>query len=153
MKADNYKKKRLGLRHDRHTVSLQTDHMVFCTKYRRPVLFGDIAKRCEQIIRSVAKDMDIRIIRMAVNPEHVHIFYKFPPKHSTSYVALKFKGVSSRILRKEFPELKDFSKKYLWAPSCYHGSVGQGFNVVEKYIEAQKDHHDLSKYDKKKKDD
>ena len=64
---------------------------------------------------------------------------------------LKFKGVSSRVLRKEFPELKELSKKFLWAPSCYHGSVGQGFNVVEKYIEAQKDHHDLSKYDKNKK--
>ncbi len=57
---------------------------------------------------------------------------------------LKFKGISSRVIRKEFPELKEFSKKYLWAPSCYPVSVGQGFNVVEKDIEAQKDHHDYS---------
>ena len=63
----NQKKLRLGLRHDRHTVSLQTDHMVFCSKYRRPVLIGDIAKRCEEVIRSVAKDMDIKIIRKIAN--------------------------------------------------------------------------------------
>jgi putative transposase len=126
--------------------------MVWSTKYRRPVLIGEIAKRCEQVIRSVAKDMDIRVIRMAVNPEHVHLFIKYPPKYSTSHMALKFKGISSRVLRQEFPELKEFSKKFLWAPSCYHGSVGQGMHVVENYIKCQDDHHekDYEKYMKKK---
>jgi len=107
MKSEmNAKRKRSGLRHDRHSVSLLTDHMVFCTKYRRPLLNDKIATRCEQIIRKVAKEMDIKIIRMAVNPDHVHIFLKYPPKLSVSTIAMQFKGTSSRFLRKEFPELK-----------------------------------------------
>ncbi len=97
-----------------------------------------IADRCEEIIRSVAKDLNIKIRRMAVNLDHVHIFYAYPPKLSTSYIAMKFKGVSSRLLRREFPELQRQVKKHLWAPSNYHGSVGQGFEVVEKYIETQR---------------
>ncbi len=99
----------------------------------------EIADRCEEIIRSVAKELNIRIYRMAVNEEHVHIFYHYPPKLSTSYIAFRFKGVSSRRLRKEFPELQKQVRAHLWAPSNYHGSVGQGFEVVEKYIETQKE--------------
>jgi putative transposase len=135
MKSEKYQKnKRWGLRHDRHSVSMLTDHMVFCTKFRRPLLYGDIAIRCEEIIRDVAKQLDVKIIRMAVNPEHVHIFFKFPPKLSLSKISMQFKGTTSYKLRKEFPELK-------WAPSNYHGSVGQGFDVVENYIKSQDKHH------------
>ena len=47
------------------------------------------------------------------------------------------KGRISRILRKEFPELKKWCKQSLWAPSCYHGSVGHGWEVVENYIAGQ----------------
>ncbi len=135
------KNKRWGLRHDRHSVSLLTDHMVFCTKYRRPLLFGEIAVRCEEIIRDVAKDLHVRIIRMAVNPEHVHIFFKYPPKLSPSKIAMQFKGTCSYKLRKEFPGLKKEVRDHLWAPSNYHGSVGQGFEVVENYIKSQEEHH------------
>ena len=141
MKSENRPKNRYGLRHDRHSVSLQTDHLVFCTKYRAPVLTPEIAERCEEIIRSVAKDLNIKIRRMAVNLDHVHIFYVYPPKLSTSYIAMKFKGISSLLLRREFPELQKKIRDHLWAPSNYHGSVGQGFEVVEKYIETQRDRH------------
>jgi putative transposase len=142
MKSKKDKKfRRWNLRHDRHSVSLLTDHMVFCTKYRLPLLYGDIAFRCEQIIRSVARKLDVQIIRMAVNPEHVHIFFKYPPKLPPSIFAMRIKCASSYYLRKEFPELKKRVKKHLWAPSNYHGSVGQGFEVVENYISCQEGHH------------
>jgi len=142
MKSENRKRyRRWSLRHDRHSVSLLTDHLVFCTKYRLPLLYGDIAERCEQIIRSVARKLDVQIIRMAVNPEHVHIFFKYPPKLPPSIIAMQFKGTSSFYLRKEFPELKKRVKKHLWAPSNYHGSVGQGFEVVENYIRGQEGHN------------
>jgi putative transposase len=117
------------------------DHMIFHTKYNRKVLVDKIRRRCEEIIRDVAKKMDVKIIRMAVNPEHVHIFFKFPPKLSLSKIAMQFKGTTSYLLRKEFPELKKDVKKHLWAPSNYHGSVGQGFEVVENYIKSQDKHH------------
>ena len=131
------KRYRYRLRHDRHSVSLLTNHTVFCTKFRRPIITPVIAKRCEQIIRQLALDLDIKIIRMAVNAEHVHIFYVYPPKLSPSMIAKKFKLITSYLLRKEFPELKKQIKDHLWAPSNYHGSVGQGFDVVDNYIKGQ----------------
>ena len=124
------------LRHDRHTVSLLTDHLVFSPKYRGKVLVGDVGMVAEAIIRKTCKELDIEIIDMAVNPDHVHIFLKYPPKYSVSYISKMIKGRSSRVLRKEFPHLKEWCGDHLWAPSCYHGSVGNGWDVVEKYISA-----------------
>ncbi len=102
-----------------------------------PLLTPEIAKRCEQIIRKLALDMNVRIIRMAVNPEHVHIFYVYPLKLLPSVIAKKFKNYTSLYLRREFPELNKQVKDHLWAPSNYHGSVGQGFEVIENYIRGQ----------------
>jgi putative transposase len=138
MKSKNrYRKYRFYIRHDRHSVSLLSNHTVFTTKYRMPLLTPEIAERCEQIIRQIARDLNIRIIRMAVNSDHVHIFYIYPPKLSPSVIVKKFKNYSSLNLRREFPELKKKVKKHLWAPSNWHSSVGIGFEVVENYIRGQ----------------
>jgi len=73
---------------------------------------------------------------MAVNPDHVHLFTKYLPKYSVSYISKMIKGRSSRVLRKEFPNLKEWCGDHLWAPSCYYGSVGAGWDAVEKYVSA-----------------
>jgi REP element-mobilizing transposase RayT len=54
---------------------------------------------------------------------------------------MKFGGVSSRVLRQEFPELQKKIRKHLRVPSNYHGPVGKGFEVVESYIKSQDVHH------------
>ena len=74
---------------------------------------------------------------VGVSSDHIHLFIQYPPKYSVSFIAKRLKGMTSRILRQEFPELKKWCKKSLWAPSCYHGSVGHGWDVVEKYITGQ----------------
>jgi putative transposase len=81
---------------------------------------------CTRSRRKTCKELDIKIIDMAVNPDHVHLFIQFPPKYSVSFIAKMLKGRTSRISRKEFPELKKWCKQSLWTPSCYHGSVGHG---------------------------
>ena len=101
------------------------------------MLVGDVAMICEGIICKTFVEMDIKIIEIAVNPDHVHIFFKNPPKYSLSYIAKRIKGSSSRILRKEFSHLSEWCGKHFWAPSCFHGSVGNGWDVVEKYIHEQ----------------
>ena len=129
---------RRDLRHDRHTVSLLTDHLVFSPKYRGKVLLGDVAEVAEEIIRETCKELDIEIIDMAMNVDHVHLFIKYPPKYSVSWIAKRLKGRSSKLLRDRFPQLKEWCPSHLWAPSCYHGSVGHGWEVVERYISGQK---------------
>jgi len=142
---------RHDLRHDRHTVSLLTDHLVFSPKYRGKVLEGEVAEAAEEIIRETCKESDIEVIDMAMSVDHVHLFIKYPPKCSVSWIAKRIKGRSSKqtLLEKaftekcfavmdQFPQLKEWCPDHLWAPSCYHGSVGHGWEVVERYISGQK---------------
>ncbi len=142
---------RRDLRHDRHTVSLLTDHLVFSPKYRGKVLLGEVAEAAEEIIRENCKELDIEVIDMAVNVDHAHLFIKYPPKYSVSWIAKRLKGRSSKqtllekaftekrfAVRDRFPQLKEWCPGHLWAPSCYHGSVGHDWEVVEKYISGQK---------------
>ncbi len=97
-------------------------------------LIDDVAMVAEGIICKTCCEMDIEIIEIAVNPDHVHIFFRYPPKYSLSYIAKKIKGVPSKRLRDEFPHLKEWCGDHLWAPSCFYSSVGNGWDVVEKYI-------------------
>jgi putative transposase len=73
------------LRHDRHTVSLLTDHMVFSPKYRAKILVRDVGLLTEAIIRKNCLELDIKIVDMSVNSDHVHLFIQFPPKYSVLY--------------------------------------------------------------------
>ena len=121
-------------------MSMLTDHMVFCPKYRGTVLVGEVRDYAERVIRGICADMGIVIIRMAVNAEHVHMFYKYPPDYSVSQIAQRIKGVSSKRLRDRFPHLKGWCGGHLWAPSCFHGAVGNGWDVVDNYISNQRDY-------------
>ncbi len=70
------------LRHDRHAVSLLTDHLVITPEYRGNVLTGEVAFIAEAIIRGTCSEIDI-----AVNVDHVHILFQYPPKYLISYNA------------------------------------------------------------------
>ena len=76
MEANRDMVTRRDLRHDRHTVSLLIDHLVFSPKYRGNVLEGKVAEAAEEIIRETCKELDIEIIDMAVSMDHVHLFIK-----------------------------------------------------------------------------
>jgi putative transposase len=63
------------LRHYRHTVSLLTDHMVITPKYRGKILVGEVGLVTEAIIRKTCKEMDIKVIDISVNIDHVLLFF------------------------------------------------------------------------------
>jgi len=91
-----------------------------------------LAMLAKAINRKTCRELDIRIIDMAVNQNHVHLFIKYPPKYPVSYISKMIKGKSSRVFRKEFPHLKEWFGDHLWAQGCYHGSLGASWDVIEK---------------------
>ncbi len=112
-------------------------HVVWCPKYRRPVLGGRVVVRLEELIRARAEERGWEIIALEVMPDHVHLFVKHGPKASASYVANQFKGFTSRVLRAEFPHLKT-RLPTLWSSSYFAASVGAvSADTVRKYIETQ----------------
>lgn len=125
-------------RKDRHTSSVLTDHMVVTPKFRAGVLVGEVADECERQVRWVCKTMDVKILQMAVSPDHLHLFLQYSPRLSVSEIVARIKVHTSKELRLRFPHLKKWRSSGLWAPGCYHSSVGQGFDVVEHYIAVQR---------------
>ena len=86
-----------------------------------------MAEVAEEIIRETCKELDIEIIDMAMNVDHVHLFIKYPPKYSVSWIAKRIKGRSSKLLRDQFPQLKEWCPDHLWAPSCYQKTFQKSF--------------------------
>ena len=112
-------------------------HIVWCPKYRRPVLCGRVAARLDELIRQKADERGWEIVALEVMPDHVRLFVKHDPKSSASYVANQFKGFTSRVLRAEFPHLKT-QLPTLWSSSYFAVSVGAvSADTVRRYIDTQ----------------
>jgi len=112
-------------------------HLVWCPKYRRRVLTGKIADRFSEILKTTAIEMDVEIAYMSIMLDHVHLFVKANPVDSPHWLVKQFKGISSRLLREEFPELKT-KLPTLWTRSYFCESVGHiSEDTVRKYIESQ----------------
>ncbi len=124
-------------RHSRSRVFLIQYHLVWCSKRRKPVLVGRVKERLEQIIYQVADELGVKVLELAINPDHLHLFISAYPTIPVHKIVRKIKGRSSNVLRKEFPELLKLPS--LWTHSYYVSTIGSvSKETIEKYIEAQK---------------
>lgn len=113
-------------------------HVIFCPKYRRPVLVDGVDVRLKEILLEKAAELDVKILSMEIMPDHVHLFISFDPRLMLHKIIKILKGSSSRILREEFPSLKSRLPS-LWTRSYFSCSVGHiGEAAVRRYIEEQK---------------
>ena len=113
-------------------------HIVFCPKYRRKILVGEIEIRLKELIKAKCKELEIEVGSMEVMPDHVHLFLKAKPIFGPHYIVQQIKGYTSRILRKEKPVLKR-KLPTLWTRSYYVESIGHiSEDTVKKYIADQK---------------
>ena len=113
-------------------------HVIFCPKYRRKVLVNGVDDRLKEIIYAEASKMAVEIKSIEVMPDPGHIFLECDPRLPLHKVIKQLKGVSSRILREEFPWLKSRIPS-LWTRSYFSCTVGHiSESTIMKYIEEQK---------------
>ena len=115
-------------------------HLVWITKYRKPMLSGVVATRLRELVREICKTMDIDIIKGHVSRDHVHLFVSVPPYHSVSQVMKRIKGKTSRRLLSESRILdKQCWGRHLWARGYFAASSGNVTDeVIAEYIEKQR---------------
>jgi len=112
-------------------------HIIWCPKYRRKVLVGDVEKRLKEIISEVANEMNVEIIEMETDKDHIHIFCEVDPQFGVMNFVKKCKGRSSRILRDEFHHLKT-KLPTLWTNSSFIATVGGApLEIIKQYVENQ----------------
>jgi putative transposase len=122
-----------------HTVYDIKYHIVWITKYRKPVLRADIAVRLRSLIREICKSNDLEIIKGHVSRDHVHIFVSVPPHISVSQLVKLLKGKTSRKLMMEYKSMsRAFWGRHMWARGYFVASSGNVTDeVIIKYIEQQ----------------
>lgn len=114
-------------------------HLIWCPKYRRPVLTNDIKDRLIQLLHEKASSISVSIETLEVMPDHVHLFVKASPVDSPHFIVQQLKGYTSRIMRKEFKMLRTRIPT-LWTRSYYCESIGHiSEKTVKRYIEDQKE--------------
>ena len=130
------------IRTGRHCVFILHAHLVFVTKYRHPVFTAAHLTRMEEIMRAVCADFDTELAEFNGQANHAHLLVNFPPKVALSKLVNSLKGVSSRRLRQEFPDLAPhyWRASRLWSGSYFAGTAGgPPISVLHQYID-QHDH-------------
>ena len=110
-------------------------HVVWTTKYRKPFLYGLIKYNVEKSIKYKSSKLNIKIEKMEIMPEHVHLFIEIPVTIPISKVVQELKGYSSYKTRKI---LNLYKYKKFWSRGYYCESVGcMSENIIKKYIDNQ----------------
>lgn len=126
-------------------------HIIWCPKYRRKVLVGDVEIRLKELIHEIAKELKVEIIEVETDKDHVHVLAEVDPQFGVNTFIRRVKGRTSRVLRDEFPHLRKRIPT-LWTNSYFVSTVGGApLEIVKQYIENQQLSESKSTKDKWKK--
>ena len=122
-----------------HSVYLLYYHLIMVIKYRREVMDDDISERAKEIFEYIAPQYGIVIEEWNHDVDHVHMMFRAQPKTEISKFINAYKSASSRLIKKEYPHVKEkLWKEAFWSQSfCLMTAGGAPIDVIRKYIESQ----------------
>ncbi|MCL4428675.1 MAG: IS200/IS605 family transposase [Deltaproteobacteria bacterium] len=122
-----------------HSVFLLQYHLIFVVKYRRQVIDDNIAERLKEIFAYIGDMYRIKIIEFNHNKDHIHILFNSNPSTALVKFINSYKSASSRLIKKEFPEIKkEIWKEYFWSRSYFLMTTGGvTLDILKKYVESQ----------------
>jgi len=129
----------MKLDNNAHSVFLLYYHLILVVKYRRQVFDDHISDRAKEIFEYIAPGYNITLQEWNHDKDHVHIMFRAHPNTPVSKFINAYKSASSRLLKKEFPEIRrKLWKEYFWSQSfCLLTTGGAPVDVVRQYIETQ----------------
>jgi len=133
-------KTRYDLDRSAHAVFSLYYHIIFVIKYRRKALYTEkIRERLKEIMYELAPKLKIEIVGMEPADDHIHLLIKGTPSTDLTKITNTLKGVSSRYIRQEYPEIKTMLwGDSFWSDSKFIASTGQvSLDTLMKYVESQ----------------
>ena len=113
-------------------------HVIWCPKYRRSVLVGEVEQRLKDIIKEISIKCESDIQEIEVMSDHVHLVIEVDPQYGIHRLVRRMKGLSSHILRQEFKHLRT-RLPTLWTNSYFVATVGGApLTILKQYVENQK---------------
>ena len=133
----------MELDNNAHSVFLMHYHLVLVVKYRRKVFDDRISDRVKEIFEYISPKYNITLQEWNRDKDYVHILFKAHPNTEISKFINAYKSASSRLLKKEFPQIRQkFWKEHFWDQSfCLLTTGGAPIEVIRKYIESQGEKH------------
>lgn len=115
-------------------------HLVWCVKYRRSILYGEVDTDLKTILLQISQDNDFLITEMESDRDHIHLLIECKPQHYIPNIVKALKGVSARALFKKHPNLKtQLWGGHLWNPSYFVATVSENTEEqIKVYIQHQK---------------
>ncbi len=115
-------------------------HIVWCTKYRKQVLKGEIEEYCKEILYEIAEEYGFCISAMEMMPDHVHLLLDCKPQFYIPDMVKIMKGNTARKLFLRYPQIKQqLWGGHLWNPSyCVVTVSDRSYDQVKRYVEGQK---------------
>ena len=122
-----------------HSVFLLHYHLIMCVKYRNKVIDDDISKRLKEIFEYICPKYNITLVEWNHDVDHVHVLFRGHPNSEISKFINTYKSASSRLIKKEFPQIrKSLLKEMFWSQSyCLISTGGVSVDVIQKYIQSQ----------------
>jgi putative transposase len=129
-----------AIRTGRHCVFGLHAHLVFVTKYRRGVFDAEAIELLRGHFMRVCEKAEVKLIETNGEDDHVHLLIEYPPNLQLSTLVNSLKGVSSRMLRKDRPDIAErYYKDVLWSPSYFAASCGgASLSLIRQYVEQQR---------------
>ncbi|MGU5726936.1 IS200/IS605-like element ISAeme8 family transposase [Aeromonas caviae] len=123
----------------RHSVSKLVVHLIFTTKYRRKLLDGTMIEQMRGAFLSAAEKLEIDILEMDGEADHVHLLVAYPPKLAVSVLVNNLKSISSRQIRILNTHLRKQSNSgLLWSRSYFACSAGEAtIETLKAYVASQ----------------
>ena len=124
----------------RHSVYRLNYHLVLVIKYRRKVINDNIYDRLMEIFTDIGLKYDIEVLESNFESDHIHILFKATPNINLQKFVNAYKSASSRLIKKEYPEIKkDLWKSAFWKKGYFITTTGgPNIETIKKYIEKQK---------------
>lgn len=134
----------MKLDNNNHSVFSMYYHLVLVTKYRRKVIDKNVSFRLREIFDYIAINYNISVVEWNDDKDHIHILFKAQPNSELSKFINAYKSASSRLIKKEYPQIKEkLWKEYFWSRSfCLMTTGGVTIDIIKEYIESQSDKHE-----------
>lgn len=126
--------------HSAHCVYNIGYHLIWCTKYRKKLIYGNVEHTLKRLVREKCNSLGIAVGAMEVMPDHIHVFVHSKQVLDPSYIVQQLKGFTSHRLRRLCPFLqRKWGASALWSRSYFCESVGhKSQDTVRRYIANQK---------------
>ncbi|MEM0325762.1 MAG: IS200/IS605 family transposase [Desulfurococcaceae archaeon] len=128
---------------NKHSVFLLYYHLILVVKYRKKVITKEIGERLREIFEDIGRKYHIEVEEWNFEPDHIHVLFRTRPSTCLAKFINAYKSASSRLIKKEFPELKkELWDEYFWSRSyCLLTSGGAPIELIRQYIQSQGENH------------